>query len=189
MNKTILAVAALLIIGVGGFVAYSSNMEMKQMDAMKAEKAMMAEKEAMAMKEKDAMMAKENMTSEQMEAMKKKEAMKGGDVMKKKEAMNKTAGVYAAYSADKLALAKDNKVVLFFAASWCPTCRALDAEILSSGIKPGVVILKIDFDNSKELRAKYGVTTQHTLVQVDASGNKINKWSGGNLAGIYSNLK
>ena len=195
MNKTILIIGALLVLGVGGFVAYSSNMEMTEMKKMEAEKTEMAmkEKEAMAMKEKEMMMASStehaNWTPEQMEAMKKEEAMKGDTMMKKEEKMVKSAGMYIAYDPAKLALAKDNKVVIFFHAPWCPTCRALEAEINSAGVKSGVVILKADYDSSKELKAKYGVTSQHTFVQVDASGNKLNKWSGGSLSNVYASLK
>jgi hypothetical protein len=36
----------------------------------------------------------------------------------------------------------------------------------------------VDYDNSDELKKKYGVTYQHTLVQVDKDGNLIKKWSG-----------
>jgi thiol-disulfide isomerase/thioredoxin len=110
--------------------------------------------------------------------------------MKKEEVMvKKSAGMYVPYSADKLALAKDNKVVIFFHAGWCPSCRALDAEIVSKGVKEGYVILKADYDSSKELKAKYGVTSQHTLVQVNTTGTSITKWTGGDLAGIYAKAK
>jgi len=44
----------------------------------------------------------------------------------------------------------------------------------------GVAVYKLDFDSSADLKTKYGVRTQHTLVQVDGEGNLINKWSGGN---------
>ena len=164
--------------------------EMKKMEAEKTAMAM-KEKEAMAMKEKeaamasgtDAMMKKDGEVMDKEAMMKKEEAMKG-DVM-----MKKSAGLYTAYSPDKLALAKTSKVVIFFHAAWCPTCRALDAEITSKGVKEGFTILKVDYDNSKELKAKYGVTTQHTLVQVDASGSNLSKWSGGDLSMIYSKAK
>ena len=188
MNKTILIVGALLVLGVGGFVAYSSNMEMTEMKKMEAEKTAMAmkEKEAMAMKEKEAAMASgtDAMMKKDGEVMMKKEESMKGDVM-----IKKSAGLYTAYSPDKLALAKTSKVVIFFHAAWCPTCRALDAEITSKGVKEGFTILKVDYDNSKELKAKYGVTTQHTLVQVDASGSNLSKWSGGDLSMIYSKAK
>jgi thiol-disulfide isomerase/thioredoxin len=89
-------------------------------------------------------------------------------------------GSYEPYSPDKIARAATGDVVLFFHASWCPSCRALQASIESNrkSIPSGLSILKADYDRESELKKKYGVTTQHTLVQVDAAGNLIAKWSG-----------
>lgn len=97
-----------------------------------------------------------------------------GDAM-----MAKGAGSYEPYAESKLSLASEGKVVLFFRAAWCPTCRALDADIKArlSEIPQGVTILDVDYDNSGDLKKKYGVTYQHTLVQVDQSGNQLKKWS------------
>ncbi len=114
---------------------------------------------------------------------------KGNDDMMKKDdtsMMDKTdtmmkAGSYEAYSANKIARAETGDVVLFFHASWCPSCRGLNASIESNlkSIPLGVTILKTDYDKETELKKKYGVTYQHTLVQVDKDGNMIKKWSGG----------
>lgn len=90
------------------------------------------------------------------------------------------SGTYEAYAPEKLAMANEGDVVLFFRASWCPTCKALDANIRGnlSAIPRSLTILDVDYDNSTALKQKYGVTYQHTLVQVDANGNLIKKWSG-----------
>lgn len=112
-------------------------------------------------------------------------------MMDKGDTMMKT-GSYESYSPDKLARAENGKVVLFFRASWCPTCRALDANIRSNlgAIPEGVTILDVDYDNSTPLKQKYGVTYQHTLVQVDASGSQIAKWTGSpTLADLVSQIK
>lgn len=97
------------------------------------------------------------------------------------EAVTASAGSYEAYSLEKIARAETGDVVLFFHASWCPSCRALNSDIEKnvSAIPAGVTILKTDYDKETELKKKYGVTTQHTLVQVDKDGNLIKKWSGG----------
>jgi len=97
------------------------------------------------------------------------------------EAVEAGAGSYEAYSPQKIAMAETGEVVLFFHASWCPSCRALNTDIENNvgAIPAGVTILKTDYDKESELKKKYGVTTQHTLVQVDKDGNLINKWSGG----------
>lgn len=92
------------------------------------------------------------------------------------------AGSYEAYDESKLAMAENGDVVLFFHASWCPTCRALDGDIEENiaEIPADLAILKVDYDSANELKSTYGVTTQHTMVQVDAEGNQITKWVGSN---------
>ncbi len=186
MNKLLFGIGAVILVGVLGYGMYQN----KEMMPSESDKAVMMQKEAdaMAMKEKEAMMAGETQTAEQMEMTKKEEAMKADSMVKKdgEVMMKKSAGMYVPYSADKLALAKDNKVVIFFHAAWCPTCRALDAEINSKGVKEGYIILKADYDSSKELKAKYGVTSQHTFVQVNTGGTSLVKWTGGDLASIYA---
>lgn len=74
----------------------------------------------------------------------------------------------------------DETNIIFFHASWCPTCRGLEGEIKADldSIPTDMTILKADFDTEIELRQKYEVTYQHTLVQVDSEGNLIKKWSG-----------
>lgn len=146
----------------------------------------------------DAMMAKEQMEQKAIDEKKvmeeKDEMMKANSIMKKDETsmMDKSdtvmkVGSYEAYSADKLARAEAGDVVLFFHASWCPSCRGLNSDIESNlnSIPLGVTILKTDYDKETDLKKKYGVTYQHTLVQVDKSGNMIKKWSGG---GTLDNL-
>ena len=77
----------------------------------------------------------------------------------------------------KTALASGQKVALFFAASWCPTCRALDATINGnlSLIPEDALIIKVDYDASGDLKKKYGVTVQHTTVRIDNNMNMISK--------------
>ncbi len=67
--------------------------------------------------------------------------------------------------------------VLFFHASWCPSCKALDTELSSkeSDIPEGLNVYKVDYDSNQSLRQKYGVTSQHTLVKVDGEGQLIKK--------------
>jgi thiol-disulfide isomerase/thioredoxin len=98
---------------------------------------------------------------------------------------------YQIYSEDKISLAENGKAVIFFQASWCPSCRALNNDIEKNidSIPSDVTILKADYDKETELKKKYGVTSQHTLVQVDKDGNLIQKWSGGsNLESILSKI-
>lgn len=86
------------------------------------------------------------------------------------------AGSYVDYSETALAEAEGTKI-LFFHASWCPQCRALDADIKEQGVPAGTTILKVDYDTAQDLRRKYGVTLQTTVVKVDAQGNLVSKFT------------
>ena len=178
MNKMIIGAIVLGGVVVLGGWWYMSNQQAMKDKAMVEEKAM-TEKVAM---EKKAMMEKEP-AMKQPEAMMEKKAdtmVKEDAMMKQDNAMMVKGGQYVPYDASKIAFAKDGKVVLFFRASWCPTCRALDANIKAnlSQIPQNTLVLDVDYDKYTDLKKQYGVTYQHTLVQVDASGNMIAKWSG-----------
>ena len=92
-----------------------------------------------------------------------------------------SAGLYTQYDSN-LEQYEGKNIVLFFKADWCPSCRVLDADLRESlsDIPEDVVVLELNYDTETELKKKYGVTTQHTMVQVDTSGEMIKKWSGGN---------
>jgi thioredoxin 1 len=92
-----------------------------------------------------------------------------------------SAGIYTEYSPEKLVMHEGKDIVLFFKADWCPSCRGLDKDIKEnmSQIPENIVILDVDYDQYTDLRQKYGVTTQHSLVQVSSNGDLIMKWSGG----------
>jgi thiol-disulfide isomerase/thioredoxin len=182
-TKVIIGIIAVIIVGVGAY-GYSSNKKEAAMMEQKAmeEKTMMENK---AMEEK-AMMEKDKM----MEGDKTMEN-KDGAMMEKDGAMM-SKGSYEVYDASKLAMADHGKVVLFFRATWCPTCKALDADIKAhlSDIPSGVTILDVDYDKYNDLKQKYGVTMQHTMVQVDSKGNMLNKWSGSpDLASLVTSIK
>lgn len=84
-------------------------------------------------------------------------------------------GVYKDYDAAAVATTKGLKI-LFFHAQWCPQCRQLDADIRAGRIPDNVTIFKIDFDHAQELRQKYGVTLQTTLVSIDDNGSMRKKY-------------
>ena len=67
------------------------------------------------------------------------------------------------------ALSRNEKVVLFFHAAWCPTCRAFDTNARSYENAPleALTLFKIDFDTATDLRRTYGVTRQHSFVVLD----------------------
>ena len=197
MNKSTgiaIGVVVLLII-VGGVWASRSRengamMEKEKMEQQAMENAKMAEEKAMmekkAMEEKEAMMKND---ATKTDSMMKKE---GTSMMEKSDTMMK-AGTYEAYAPEKVMLASaTHDVVLFFRASWCPTCRAVDADIKAniSKIPASLAILDVNYDNSASLKQKYGVTYQHTFVQVDKDGNLIKKWSGSQtLSALVAEVK
>ena len=127
-------------------------------------------------------------------------AMEENEVVESKEMEKETAegeenmetklGSYENYSPEKVSQAT-GKVVLFFHAPWCPYCRGLDTAIKQeiSKIPSDLIILRTDYDSEAALKKKYGVTYQHTLVQIDAGGNMITKWSGSeNLSQILAKI-
>jgi len=122
----------------------------------------------------DSMMTNEDQMMGSGEEMTKGE----GEMMEEGDAMMK-AGAYEAYAPEKLAKAESGDVVLFFRASWCPTCQAVDKDIKANlgKIPSDLTILDVDYDNSSVLKKKYAVTYQHTFVQVDKDGNQLKKWN------------
>lgn len=78
-------------------------------------------------------------------------------------------GAYIDYSEAALAAAEGTRV-LFFHAPWCPQCRSLEADILSSGVPDGITVVKVDYDSQQDLRQQYGVTLQTTVVALDDAG-------------------
>lgn len=85
------------------------------------------------------------------------------------------SGTYVEYSESAVANAEGTKI-LFFYAPWCPQCRALEDSINDSDIPSDVTIFKVDYDTNQELRQKYGVTIQTTLVEIDDQGNLVQKY-------------
>ena len=101
-------------------------------------------------------------------------------------------GEYVLYDEAKVATAaRDGQAVLFFHAKWCPTCKIADQDIRDNlaSIPRGLVIFQTDYDTYTDLEKKYGVTYQHTFVQVDEEGNEIVKWNGGGLDEIIQRVR
>lgn len=172
-----LGIISLVILAVlaGGALLLSGDTDtkMKSDDMMEntaMEKDVML-KDGESMKEVD-IMEKDAMSND--EAM-----MKDESAMEKKDDVMMAKGSIQNYSPEKIALAATGKVLLFFHASWCPICRQLDAEAAANPniVPDGVTVLKVDYDTATALKQKYGVTVQHTFVQVDATGSMLQKFS------------
>ncbi len=183
----IVAVIVVVVIMFGISKMGNNNRMVEQKDAEmmakgKMEQQEMADKKLM--EEKESMMKNETTNTDSM--------IKTGDAVTMDKTDKVVKGSYEAYSIEKLARAETGDVVLFFHASWCPSCRGLNGDIEKniSSIPAGVSILKLDYDKEKDLKKKYGVTYQHTLVQVDKDGNLIKKWSGSpTLTKLVSEIK
>lgn len=112
-------------------------------------------------------------------------------------AMIKSESRYMEYSQSAFQSAAGKRRVLFFYANWCPTCRPTDAAFQSnmSQIPEDVVVFRVNYNDpdtdqgEKDLSANYGITYQHTFVQVDANGNEVATWNGGQLNELLSNIQ
>ena len=90
---------------------------------------------------------------------------------------------------DARMLAAAGPTVLFFHADWCPTCRADMREIDSRLNELGnITVVVVDYDRQAELKKMYGITYQHTYVQIDGEGQKTVVWNGGGVDGILENM-
>lgn len=186
MKYASIVIVVLIVLGVGGFYFYSQN---QSSDSM--------------MKKDEAVMEKSDETTEKTDAMMEKSSEPGvvmdGAVLEDKGSGDSmmSDGGYQPFSQSAFDGAKDSKRVLFFFANWCPTCKPIDAQLSASiaEIPAGVEIFRVNYNDSdtdaadKALAAKYGITYQHTFVQVDASGEEVAKWNGGGLDKIVSMVK
>jgi len=142
----------------------------------------------------------------------KKDAMEQPDSIKEEEKMaeGKTAMDYAGtenammtnkryveYASDVLEKTQSTRRVLFFYASWCPLCKPVNAELEEkvNQIPSDSTVIRVHYNDpetdqeEKNLAKKYGVTYQHTFVQIDQNGDVVARWNGGNLADLLKNIK
>ncbi len=165
----LIAVAAVAILGVGAFTLSQNS---SQSDSMMAKD--------------DASMAPEN-------SMMQKEDDATGDKM-----MDETISPrYVTYNKSNFDNVASNRRVLFFYASWCPTCKPADADLTEnvSKIPSDVTVIRVNYNDpetdqeEKDLAKKYGITYQHTFVQIDSQGNEVTKWNGGKTDELLANIK
>ncbi|KKQ34380.1 MAG: hypothetical protein US51_C0041G0002 [Microgenomates group bacterium GW2011_GWA2_37_6] len=178
MNRNILIVigVVVLVLGGGGLFIASQQSSSTEEAKMAQEKAEMAEKEAMQAKE----------------AAMKKEGSEDGAMMKKDSSSR-----YVEYSKLAFDQSLDKRRVLYFYASWCPICRPADADFKknSSKIPEDAVVIRVNYNDpdtdqeEKDLAKKYGITYQHTFVQIDVQGKEITKWNGGQTDELLAKIK
>lgn len=137
------------------------------------------------------------LVKEESAAMEKTAAMESDQGMEKPAAMMQKSGSYQPFSPELLQSTAATRRVLFFYANWCPTCKAADGSFTKDLAQlPGdVTLIKVNYNDTetdqveKDLAKQYGITYQHTFVQIDAAGKEITKWNGGQTAELLSNLK
>lgn len=104
---------------------------------------------------------------------------------------------YVEYSNRVLDITSSNRRVLFFYANWCPTCRPADVNFKESTsmIPEDVTVIRVNYNDTetdqeeKDLAKQYGVTYQHTFIQIDAAGKEVTKWNGGQINELIANIK
>lgn len=180
-QKVIIGIIAVVII-IAGIVVYTANNNSQNNNIAGTEQG----KESMMKDRTEDQPANSNNTNQ---------ADKTTDdkMMSEDSMMMKKSGSYKDYSPATVETEQKsgNKVVLFFHAPWCPECRAADAAFKAAldKIPAGVTILKTDYDSNSELKTKYGVTYQHTFVQIDNNEALLTKWNGGDINALQKNLK
>lgn len=177
MNKSILitvAVIALILVGGGVYLSLQSSDEASSRQTQSPTKP-----EAMMEEDKDAIMGNSE------------EKMSDNKMMD--SSLWAGEGAYKDYSAEAVRSESEQarKIVLFFHAPWCPFCKTANTAFLekTDQIPDGVTVFKTDYDSNTELKKKYGVTYQHTFVQIDQNGEMITKWNGGDIDSLIKNLK
>jgi thioredoxin 1 len=187
MNKStqlILGIISVLVIGGGiGFAAGVFDQEETNSKQNETEVVQKMEKKTDDMEKNEAMVEEEIVEKKEEATMvKEDEAVPVTSKQNSTEPTNaKTLGSYTSYSQELVSKAETMPTVLFFHATWCPTCRATDKDInnnLDTLEESGVQVLKVDYDTSTDLKKQYGVTSQHTFVKVDKDGKQLAKTTG-----------
>lgn len=108
------------------------------------------------------------------------------------EVSETSGGEYLAYSEEKYdSLLGQERFALFFHAEWCPTCISMEKDIKEnlSKFPEGATVLVADYDSETELKQKYGIVSQSTIVIIDAEGNEVKKLAAPSSDEIITELK
>ena len=108
-----------------------------------------------------------------------------------------TSSRYVPYSKAAYDSAVGKRRVLYFYATWCPSCKQANEDFTANPnkIPEDVIVLRVNYNDpdtdqeEKDLAKKYGITYQHTFVQVDRTGKELVKWNGGDTDELVENSK
>lgn len=123
---------------------------------------------------------------------------KSEDVMTKTEdKMMVKDSRYAPYTKELLENTKSSRRVLYFYASWCSTCIPANSDFEKniSMIPEDVTVIRVNYNDpdtdadEKALAVKYGITYQHTFVQIDSAGKLVTQWNGGAIKELLVKIK
>lgn len=83
-------------------------------------------------------------------------------------------------------LASKGPTVVYFHASWCPTCQAAMTSFRGrwQEVKAGITLVIADYDEEAELKSRYGITYQNTYVQIGPDGAPKSIWNGGGIEAL-----
>lgn len=187
----VVVLVGIAILGIGAYPFMSAS---QKPESMMKQETTMVPSGAMMKKDGDAMMVKES-DMETSEKMMKKEdtAMETGAMMEKTASTSR----YVTYDKAAFEQAAGTRRVLFFYASWCPTCIPADESFSKnvSQLPEDVTLIRVNYNDpdtdqeEKDLAKAYGVTYQHTFVQIDGSGKEVAKWNGGKIDELLTNIK
>jgi thiol-disulfide isomerase/thioredoxin len=162
---------------------------MEQKDAMendvmeKKDDSMMEEKDSMDAMEDDKMMKEDAME----DSMEKNDAMMEDDKMMKEDSMmqdsmymgealaSESSSMYLAFNKEdyEKALESDKYILLYFYASWCPTCKEEQPEVIAAFNelnREDVIGFRVNYKDSdtesyeEDLAREFGISYQHTKV-------------------------
>lgn len=86
-------------------------------------------------------------------------------------------------------LAKEKPTVLFFYADWCPSCQFAHKNFKDNLAKlTDLYLVVVNYDTSKDLQKRYGVTYQHSFVQISPEGESLVKWNGGSTPELLAKI-